>query len=51
VDRLPAVGLVNPDDDQPAGGGCPPDHLTRLSVGEVDLNTIWIGEDLVDLLR
>jgi len=51
VDRVPTFGLIDPDDDQPARGARPSDRLVRLALGDVDLDTTWVGEDLADLVR
>lgn len=48
MDRVPTFGLVDPDHDQPAATGRLPDHLVRPPVGQVDLDAIWVGEDLLE---
>jgi hypothetical protein len=51
MDRVPALGLVDPDDHQPTAGTRAPYHPILLPVGEINLDSMRIAENLVDLLR
>ena len=51
MDRVTTSRLVDPDHDQPTCGGRPPYHLVCLPLGQVDLDAIWIAEDLLDILE
>src|SRR2546428_2914766 len=43
-----AFGPIDPDNNQPVPGVCPPDHLRCIPVRQIHLGAIRIGEGLVD---